>query len=147
MKLDKKKNLAAKTLGVGRDRVIFNINRLDEIKEAITKQDIRDLFSNGAIAVRDIKGRKAVKRRVSRRRRRRLEAKTDYTSRLALIKSGMPRLVVRRTNRYIVAQVIKTDLAQDSIVVGVISRDLINSGWPENKKGSLKSLPASYLTD
>ncbi|MBS3089421.1 50S ribosomal protein L18 [Candidatus Pacearchaeota archaeon] len=79
-------------------------------------------------------------------RRRRLEAKTDYTSRLALIKSGMPRLVVRRTNRYIVAQVIKTDLAQDSIVVGVISRDLINSGWPENKKGSLKSLPASYLT-
>ena len=68
MKLDKKKNLAAKTLGVGRDRVIFNINRLDEIKEAITKQDIRDLFSNGAIAVRDIKGRKAVKRRVSRRR-------------------------------------------------------------------------------
>jgi large subunit ribosomal protein L19e len=68
MKLEKKKALAAKTLKVGKDRIIFNKNRLNEIKEAITKQDIRDLAVDGAIFVRDIKGRKAVVRRSNRRR-------------------------------------------------------------------------------
>jgi len=49
MKLDLKKNLAAKTLKVGRDRVQFDNTRLEEIKEAITRQDIRDLATSGAI--------------------------------------------------------------------------------------------------
>lgn len=68
MKLDKKKRLAASTLGVGLGRITFNVNRLDEIKEAITKQDIRDLFGNGAIMVKEIRGsRTAVKEKRRRR--------------------------------------------------------------------------------
>ena len=58
MKLDKKKALAAATLQVGKGRIIFNNSRLEEVKGAITKQDIRDLFSSGAISVRDIIGSK-----------------------------------------------------------------------------------------
>ena len=68
MNLGKKKNLAAKTLGVGKDRIVFNVERISEIKEAITRQDIRDLYVNKAITVKDIKGRKKVVGRKTRRR-------------------------------------------------------------------------------
>jgi large subunit ribosomal protein L19e len=57
MNLRKKKMLAAKTLGVGKNKIIFVKSRLDEIKEAITKQDIRDLYSEKAIIIREKAGR------------------------------------------------------------------------------------------
>ncbi len=66
MNLAKKKALAARTLGVGKERIFFVDSRLNEIKEAITKQDIRDLRNDGAIVVKDIKGRKKVVKRRSR---------------------------------------------------------------------------------
>ncbi len=68
MNLEKKKSLAVRALGIGRDRIIFNPARLEEIKEAITKQDIRDLAVSGAIGIKDIKGRKRVEKRKNRRR-------------------------------------------------------------------------------
>ena len=58
MNLGKKKKLVVRTLKVGENRVIFLHSRLNEIKEAITKQDIRDLKNDGAILVKEIKGRK-----------------------------------------------------------------------------------------
>lgn len=68
MNLKKKKELAARTLGVGKERIIFNINRLEEIKEAITKQDINQLYKDKAIFVIEIKGTKKKKKRKTRRR-------------------------------------------------------------------------------
>ena len=68
MKLENKKELASKTLGVGKGRIVFNTQRLNEIKEAITKQDIRDLYNDGAIFIKEIKGGKKVERRKLRRR-------------------------------------------------------------------------------
>ena len=58
MKLGKKKELAARTLKVGKERVVFVESRAKEIKEAITKQDIRDLVIDKAILVKEVKGRK-----------------------------------------------------------------------------------------
>jgi len=58
MNLSKKKALAVKTLKVGKDRIVFVKSRLEDIKEAITKQDIKDLQKDGAIIVKEIKGRK-----------------------------------------------------------------------------------------
>jgi large subunit ribosomal protein L19e len=58
MKLDKKKALAAKVLGVGKGRIIFVEPRLNEIKEAITKEDIRSLKADGAIMIKEIRGKK-----------------------------------------------------------------------------------------
>ena len=66
MNLDKKKKLASRTLKVGKERIIFLNSRLDEIKEAITKQDIRDLHKDGAILIREIKGKRKVVRKKSR---------------------------------------------------------------------------------
>lgn len=68
MKLENKKELAAKTLGVGKGRIVFNTSRLEEIKEAITKQDIRDLNASGAIFIKPINGRAKIVKRKSRRR-------------------------------------------------------------------------------
>ncbi|MBU2612726.1 MAG: hypothetical protein KKB62_03325 [Nanoarchaeota archaeon] len=63
----KKKNLAAKALGVGKDRIKFVRLRLDEIKEAITKQDMRDLLESGAIILKPVKGRRTNVKRKNKR--------------------------------------------------------------------------------
>jgi len=66
MNLAKKKLLATKALKVGKDRIIFVQSRLNEIKEAITKQDIRDLQRDGAIIIKEIKGRKKIVKKSKR---------------------------------------------------------------------------------
>jgi large subunit ribosomal protein L19e len=67
MNLRKKKELAAKTLNIGRERIIFVHSRKEEIKEAITKQDIRDLAKEGAIIVKNIAGRRKLQKRKNKR--------------------------------------------------------------------------------
>lgn len=67
MKLEKKKALAARTLKVGKNRIIFDSGKLAELKEVITKQDIRDYLASGIIRIREIKGRKKVERRSRKR--------------------------------------------------------------------------------
>jgi len=79
-------------------------------------------------------------------RRRRLEQKTDYGKRLKLLKAEKPRMVFRKTNAAVIAQYTLSEAAQDSISFGVTSKKLLKYGWPESFKGSLKSIPASYLT-
>lgn len=79
-------------------------------------------------------------------KRRKLEGKTDYGKRLKLLKSNSPRLVFRKTNRYIIAQCITSKEAQDKIEIGMTSKKLRGFGWPEEFNGSLKSIPAAYLT-
>jgi len=79
-------------------------------------------------------------------KRRRKECKTDYKLRLGLLKYGKPRLVIRKTNKYIIAQIVTSEEAQDRVVCGITSKKLTESGWPKEKKGSLKNLAAAYLT-
>ena len=81
-------------------------------------------------------------KRISKRRRR--EGKTDYKARLVLLKSELPRVVFRKTNKYVIGQYIKSKEARDSVIIGVNSKDLLKLGW--KYPGSLKSIPASYLT-
>jgi len=78
-------------------------------------------------------------------KRRKLEGKTDYGKRLKLLKSNSPRLVFRKTNRYIIAQYVTSKEAQDKIEIGMTSKKLKEFGWPDEFDGSLKSVPAAYL--
>jgi len=80
-----------------------------------------------------------LKRLPPRRRRRGL---TDYRKRLKLVKSGLPRLVVRKTNRYVIVQVVKSKMGGDETLVTVTSKKLANYGW----RASFKNTPAAYLT-
>ena len=67
MKIGKKRQLAAKVLGVGKSRIWFNGANLPEIKEAITKQDIKDLHSQGIIKIKPVKGRKKIEKRKTKK--------------------------------------------------------------------------------
>ncbi len=77
--------------------------------------------------------------RVKMRRRR--EGKTDYRKRLALLKSGMTRLVVRRTNTRMIIQFVNFEENGDKVLLTVTSDMLKNYGW----NGSYKNIPAAYL--
>ncbi len=78
-------------------------------------------------------------------KRRRKEYKTDYLKRIKLLKSGSPRVVFKKTNKYIIAQYVKSKEAQDKVEMGITSKILIKYGWSKEFEGSLKSIPASYL--
>lgn len=83
MNLRSKKQLAAKTFGVGKSRILFVNERIDEIKDAITKQDMRTLQKDGAIIIKEIKGRSAnvnkkKRRHVGKVRRKVNTRKKDY---------------------------------------------------------------------
>jgi large subunit ribosomal protein L18 len=77
---------------------------------------------------------------------RRRQALTDYKLRKNLLKSGIPRIVIRRTNKYFIVQAVQSNQAQDKVVESVSSKDLLKNGWDKNMSGSLKSIPAGYLT-
>ncbi len=49
MNLSNKKRIAAQVLKCGQTRVVFDVESLDSIKEAITKADIRSLAKDGII--------------------------------------------------------------------------------------------------
>ena len=78
-------------------------------------------------------------------KRRRKEGKTDYKKRLGLLKSKKPRIVFRRTNKYLIVQYIESKEAKDKVIITITSKNLLKYGWPENATGALKSIPAAYL--
>ena len=78
-------------------------------------------------------------------KQRRREHRTNYHKRLILLKGNIPRLVVRKSNRYITLQIVESIHAQDKILYSTNTKELVKHGWPEDKKGSLKSLSAAYL--
>jgi large subunit ribosomal protein L18 len=73
--------------------------------------------------------------------RRRREGKTNYYKRREMIKSGLPRLVIRKTNRYIIAQVVIAKVPGDVTIVSATSKELLEFGW----KGGTKNTPSAYL--
>lgn len=74
--------------------------------------------------------------------RRRREHKTDYNLRIKLLQSNKPRLVIRKTNKYIITQIVKSEEARDITLVYTISKELSKFGW----NYGFKNLPAAYLT-
>lgn len=79
-------------------------------------------------------------------KKRRRESKTDYKARRIMLTSGMPRIVIRRTNKYFILQAVESIEAQDKVLATITSKDLLNNGWDKKFAGSLKSIPAGYLT-
>lgn len=74
--------------------------------------------------------------------RRRREGKTDYRRRLALVKSGETRLVVRRTNGNVIVQFVDWTQTGDAVKATAVAQELKKMGW----EGSPKNTPAAYLT-
>ncbi len=74
--------------------------------------------------------------------RRERDGQTDYKKRLALLKSRLPRLVVRISNKHICCQVINHEKEGDRVIASGFSKELVKLGW----KGSTSNTPAAYLT-
>jgi large subunit ribosomal protein L18 len=74
--------------------------------------------------------------------RRRREGRTDYRHRAALIRSGKPRAVVRRSNKHTTVQFVTYDSLGDRIVASAVSTELVKLGWTH----SGDCAPGAYLT-
>ncbi|MGC8699600.1 MAG: 50S ribosomal protein L18 [Candidatus Micrarchaeia archaeon] len=72
-------------------------------------------------------------------KRRRLSL-TNYAKRLALVKSGLNRLVVRKSNRHIIGQVVRYSEKGDIVLASVNSKELAKFNWP-----SRSNKPTAYL--
>jgi len=73
--------------------------------------------------------------------KRRLEGVTNYRARLKLLKSRKPRLVVRKTNKRLIAEIMEYNPSGDRVLVYATSDKLEKFGWPFSKKNT----PAAYL--
>lgn len=74
--------------------------------------------------------------------KRRMEQKTDYKKRLALIKSGSPRLIIRKSLENMKVQFVEFQKAGDKTVASAVSSELSGFGW----KSGNGNIPAAYLT-
>ncbi len=75
--------------------------------------------------------------------RRRREGKTDYRVRLRLLKSGIPRAVVRMSERRVRVAIVRFDPVGDRVLAQADSNELAGIAFPPT---SLASTPAAYLT-
>jgi large subunit ribosomal protein L18 len=85
-----------------------------------------------------------VKRKVIRRVpfKRRRKGLTDYRTRMKMLLSGKPLLVVRKTNTQVIVQVVKPEVKGDRVLAQATGRELRTKfGWP----ASGKNTPAAYL--
>lgn len=73
--------------------------------------------------------------------RRKRQGKTNYKKRLKLLKSGLPRLVIRLSSNNIQAQIIKYSSKGDLIISSASSRDVEKLGWAFHKGNA----PTAYL--
>ncbi len=74
--------------------------------------------------------------------RRKKAGKTNYKKRLKLLLSQKTRLVVRKSSKNILAQLVNYNADGDHVIVAATSHELAKIGWPFSRK----NLPASYLT-
>ena len=73
-------------------------------------------------------------------KRKRL-GKTDYKKRLKFLLANKPRLVIRRSIKNILAQIVEYNEKGDKIIVSCHSSELKKYGWDGNKG----NLPSAYL--
>jgi large subunit ribosomal protein L19e len=92
--LRNKKKLAAKVFGVGKNKIIFDELHINEIKEAITKQDMRDLYAEGMIRIREFRGKLKNEKRTTRRGPGKIKRK------IKIKKSGYV-IITRKLRRYL----------------------------------------------
>ena len=75
------------------------------------------------------------------RRARRKKALTNYKKRIAMLKGGLARVVVRKSNRAINVQIAEYDSVGDKVVTSANSRELKAFGWEPRS-----NIPTAYLT-
>ncbi|MEM3373845.1 MAG: 50S ribosomal protein L18 [Candidatus Woesearchaeota archaeon] len=73
--------------------------------------------------------------------RRKREGKTDYRKRLIILKSKLPRLVIRKSNKHMLAQIIVFNETGDKVLYSANTKELNKYGWDK----STSNIPSAYL--
>jgi large subunit ribosomal protein L18 len=73
--------------------------------------------------------------------KRRLKGLTDYRARLKLLRSKKPRLVIRKTNTRLIAELIEYNPSGDRVLAYATTNELGKFGWNFSKKNT----PSAYL--
>lgn len=73
---------------------------------------------------------------------RRQNKKTNYKLRIALLKSGLPRIVIRRSLNALKVQITQYDTSGDRVLLEETSKNLRKYGW----NGHTGNTTAAYLT-
>ena len=73
--------------------------------------------------------------------KRRMKQKTNYEKRLALIKSGKTRLIIRKSLSNISVQFVNFKPTGDETIASAVSSELKKTGWLRSG-----NVPAAYLT-
>lgn len=66
---------------------------------------------------------------------------TNYKRRIALLRGGLTRIVVRKSNRSVIVQAITYGPKGDSVIASAHSKELGKLGWPARA-----NIPTAYLT-
>jgi large subunit ribosomal protein L18 len=77
--------------------------------------------------------------------KRKRENKTNYVKRLAAVKSINPRLVVRKTNLRILAQIVKFEEKGDNTLISISNNTLKDYGYKKAPKNLVTSYLVGYL--
>ena len=102
MNLSVQRRVASSVLGCGTTRVLFAPDRLKDIKEAITKEDMRQLVVDGAVSVRPLqnvsrgRARKVIVQRRKGRRQGKGSRRGSATARLSTKDAWISRVRVQR---------------------------------------------------
>ncbi|MBR9690901.1 50S ribosomal protein L18 [Candidatus Woesearchaeota archaeon] len=75
------------------------------------------------------------------RQRRKREGKTNYKKRLNLLKSKKSRVIIRKFNKNMIAQIVEYKPKGDVVSSSAYSRELEKYGWKYSKNNT----PAAYL--
>lgn len=73
--------------------------------------------------------------------KRKRNGKTDYKNRLKLVMSNKPRVVIRKSNKHVLLQVIEYKKEGDTVLVSAHSRELAKLGW----KCGTGNISSAYL--
>ena len=74
--------------------------------------------------------------------RRKRKGKTDYRTRMKLLSSGKPRLVIRRSLHNFTVQFVALDNKGDRTLISGNTRELLKYGWNAHRG----NIPSAYLT-
>lgn len=96
--MENQRRLAAEIMNVGKGKILFDKNKLEDIKKAITRLDIKDLIKEGTIKVRpNKKSRKKIKKKIRRgvgsRRMQPRMRKTKYIFKIRKLRKYIQRLL------------------------------------------------------
>jgi|TARA_Y100000310_G_scaffold159627_1_gene159230 large subunit ribosomal protein L18 len=73
--------------------------------------------------------------------KRKRESKTNYHVRLELLKSHTTRMIIRKTSKNVILQLVDYTPDSDKIITSVNTTEVSKYGW----KGAKKNIPSSYL--